>query len=63
MLDEEFNQEPVHYCKHCLSLNIKIIDLDDNSLDYCSDCGCTEIETTDIFSWKEKYKQKYNKEF
>lgn len=51
-----YNNEPVVYCKHCLSLKIMI--LDDN-IDYCDDCGCTDTETTDITSWENMYKAKY----
>ena len=56
---EDYNSEPVYYCKKCLSL--KIMEFDNN--DYCDICGSTDIETTDIESWREMYKNKYGKEF
>lgn len=56
---EDYNSEPVHYCKKCLSLKIMAFD---NS-DYCDICGNTDIETTDIESWKKIYKDTYGKEF
>lgn len=51
-----YNNEPVVYCKHCLSLKIMILD---NDMDYCDNCGCTDTDTTDITSWEEMYKKKY----
>lgn len=53
---QEYNSEPVYYCKHCLSL--KIMAFDDN--DYCDICGSTDIDTTDIESWEKMYENKYN---
>lgn len=58
--EEEYNAIPVYYCPHCLSLNIKILD---NYLDYCDVCGCTDIETTDIFTWRKMYKERFGKDF
>lgn len=60
LMDSEYNDEPVYYCPHCLSLKIKILD---SFVDYCDDCGCTEIETTDIFTWREMYKKRFGKDF
>lgn len=42
-----YNDEPVFYCKHCLSLKI-INDTHLADLEYCGDCGSTYINTTDI---------------
>lgn len=58
--ESEFNDEPVYYCPHCLSLKIKVLD---QFVDYCDDCGCTDIETTDIFTWRSMYKKRFGKEF
>ena len=53
-----YNEEPVFYCKHCLSLRIRdIAGLPDS--DYCDSCGTTEIGTTTIAEWQEMYKAKY----
>lgn len=54
---EDYNAEPVFYCKHCLSLNIRILN---ENLDFCDDCGNTVMEVTDIESWEKLYKEKYN---
>lgn len=56
--NEDYNSIPVAYCKNCLSL--KIVILEDN-IDYCDECGSTNIDSTDIESWKEIYKKKYGK--
>lgn len=52
---EQYNKEPVVFCKHCLSLKVRI----SGNLDYCDDCGCTELGETDIHHWEELYEQKY----
>lgn len=57
--EKNYNSEDVFYCKNCLSL--RIMTFENN--DYCDICGCTDIESTDIESWKEMYKTKYGKEF
>lgn len=59
-LNEEYNEEPVFYCTHCLSLRIKALD---SYVDYCDNCGCTDIETTDIFTWREMYRKRFGKDF
>lgn len=59
-LKEEYDRVPVVYCKNCLSLKVMILGDD---LDYCDDCGCTDTDSTDIETWKEMYKNKYDKEF
>jgi hypothetical protein len=57
---EEYNAEPVFYCTHCLSLRVKALD---SYVDYCDNCGCTDIETTDIFTWREMYRKRFGKDF
>ena len=57
---EEYNQEPVYYCTHCMSLRVKVLD---SFLDYCDNCGSTDIDTTDIFTWKKMYKERFGKDF
>lgn len=61
----DYDSIPVCYCKHCLSLNIKSVDesIDTDYLDFCDDCGSTEIENTDIHSWERLYEQKYGRNF
>lgn len=57
---EDYNLEPVYYCTHCLSL--KVLSLDPY-VDYCDDCGSTDIESTDIFTWRRMYKERFGKDF
>lgn len=54
---QEYNQEPVYYCKHCLSLKIRDAGLPE--LLYCDDCGLTDISSTNIEDWEKQYEIKY----
>lgn len=54
----EYNSIPVFYCKHCLSLNIRTLN-DDEDLDYCDNCGSTEIASCQIEEWENVYENKY----
>ena len=60
--EKSYDDEPVWYCKRCLSLKIKkmphVI-----GQDYCSDCGATDLASADIEEWKELYKKKYGQDF
>lgn len=60
MVDNEYNKIPVFFCKKCLSLNIKVMGED---FDFCEDCGSTDIDQTDIYTWEKMYEQKYGKKF
>ena len=51
-MEEDFNKENVFYCKKCLSLRIKTVP-SMKGLDYCDDCGSTDIVETDIDNWRE----------
>lgn len=54
MSKEDYNNEPVYYCKRCHSLNISVLGDD---LDCCDDCGSTDIDSCHIEEWIKKYKQ------
>lgn len=54
---EEYNREPVYYCKHCLSLKI-LTALDQ---DYCDDCGSSDIGITSIEDWEQMCIDKFGK--
>lgn len=54
---KEYDEEPVAYCKRCYSLNVRHDD--DMNIDYCGDCGGTEILETDIWNWEEMYRERY----
>ena len=57
LIKASYNEEPVFYCKHCLSLKVRTYN---DIIDYCDDCGSTTIEKTNITSWEKMYKEKYN---
>jgi hypothetical protein len=40
----EYNNIPVSYCIHCMSLSI----MRSADIDYCTECGGTEIESAQI---------------
>lgn len=54
---EDYNKEPVFYCKHCLSLRVMRVGKTDES--YCDDCGNTTIGTTNIHTWETMWKDRY----
>ena len=57
-MENEYNDIPVYYCKNCLSLKVKTVMID-SDLDYCDDCGSTEIEEAHIEEWKDLYRKRY----
>lgn len=59
-INAEYNEEPVHFCKRCLSLNIRV---DNNNDEYCENCTSTNILRTSIFKWEKLYKEKYGIKF
>lgn len=54
-----YNEEPVLYCKHCLSLKIKNIPCMEDS-DYCDECSSTDIGETTISEWEKMYMAKFD---
>lgn len=59
---EEYNKEPVFYCRNCLSLRVKVVPID-SSLDYCDECGSTNIDRANIKEWENFYKERYGTSF
>ena len=59
---EIYDAIPVFYCKQCLSLRIKGLP-GNNSIDFCDDCNSTNIETTDIFTWQQLYRERYGSNY
>lgn len=57
---EDYNNIPVCYCSRCLSLKIKTVGED---MDYCDDCGNTNITEAHIDEWERVYKERYGKNF
>lgn len=58
--DNPYNEEPVYYCKSCLSLKILGLSQTDDC-NFCDDCGSVNIESTNIINWENLYKEKYGK--
>ena len=58
----KFNEEPVMYCSHCLSLKILGIPSVEG-LEYCDECGSTEVKTCNIHEWEEMYEKRYGTKF
>lgn len=54
-LKSPYNNEPVYYCRDCLSLAIEKW----GEGSFCSNCGRTNNASTDIFTWREMWKNKY----
>lgn len=52
---EDYNNEPVYYCAHCLSLKIKTV----AGFDFCDECGGTDIKACHINEWNKMYKDKH----
>ena len=60
-MENPYNEEPVFYCKHCLSL--RIMSVGKTGEDYCDECGNTSVDTTDIHTWETMYKERYGFNF
>lgn len=56
--DTSYNDIPVYYCSGCLSLKVKTV-AESSNLDYCDDCGCTDIKQAHIEEWKKLYRGRY----
>lgn len=55
---QEYDEVPVHYCSNCLSLRIrKVADIPD--LDFCDECGGTNIQITNIRVWEKLHVERY----
>lgn len=55
-----YNDVPVKWCKHCLSLKVEEITKEGKSIDHCGNCGTDHIVTGHIQEWKELHKNRYN---
>lgn len=54
----DYNEEPVFYCKECLSLRVRGVE----DQDYCDECGSTDIGITDINTWIKMYSERYGED-
>jgi hypothetical protein len=70
MTKKDYNDVPVAYCTKCISLKVVIltgmkgIDRDQfkGPIDYCENCGNTDIKETHIENFKLKYEKFYGKD-
>lgn len=60
MMENDYDNMPVSYCKRCLSL--KILNIKPDGC-YCEQCGNTDIGETSIQQWQEMYKATYGESF
>lgn len=62
---EDSNNEPITYCKTCLSIHIKTVDFKDTQqeVDYCVNCSNTDLDTVHISEWEDMYREKYGEKF
>ena len=63
------NNEPITYCKTCLSIHIKTVEFPDTeagenrNVHYCVPCGNTELTEAHIEEWEDLYEEKYGERF
>lgn len=62
LIKEMYNQEPVFYCKNCLSLRVIAIPGIDDS-EFCDECNATDIDVCDIETWRNMYKERYGRDY
>lgn len=52
---DNYEDEPVWYCRECLSLTV----MNAGGRDYCRDCGSTDIAWAPLDRWEWLYRNKY----
>lgn len=57
----EYDLEPIKYCTKCFSLAVKYEESID--VEFCGDCGCTNIGETTVEEWERLYEKKYGKRY
>lgn len=62
MSKEEYNKEPVFYCKNCLSLKIRDVRRIADS-EYCDECSSTDIGTANIEEWEAMYVARFGHKY
>ena len=54
----EYNEVPIFYCKHCLSLKVRYVSSIEDS-EFCDECGSTDIAQENVREWEKMYEEKY----
>ena len=57
-----YNEEPVLYCKHCLSLKVRFVPRMKDS-DYGDECGSTNIGEGSIEEGETNYRNRYGHKY
>lgn len=58
----KYNNEPVIYCKNCLSLRIRGVQGADD-FDYCDECGSVNTDSCSIEEWEALYTKKFGHKY
>ena len=53
----KYDEDPVYYCKDCMSLRIKRV----AGQDYCDECGNADIGKMDIEDWLKAKEERYGR--
>lgn len=58
-LNNQYNEEPVVYCKQCLSLKIRTV----ADMCYCDKCGSVDMGEDSIYNWEALYENSYGHKY
>ena len=57
----DYDSEPIVFCAKCFSPKIKHEDSID--IDYCGDCGCSDVREASVYEWESLYERKYGHKY
>lgn len=57
----DYDSEPMAFCSKCLSPKIKHEDSLD--IDYCGECGCSDIKEATVYEWEKLYEKRYGRKY
>ena len=57
MEEIDYNEEPVFYCRNCLSLKI----MDGGFIDYCDNCNSTDTDTASLEEYDEMHLKRFGR--
>ena len=66
---DHHNNEPITFCKTCLSIMIKTVKFpktetgENRDVDYCVDCSNTDMAEAHISEWEDLYEERYGERF
>ena len=56
---EQYNNTPLCFCRKCLSISI----YSEDSLEFCLDCGGTDLAESGIDNWKRLFYEEYGNDY